>query len=206
MIGFLFIGIILGLSAGFSPGPLLALVISETLQYGVRSGIKVALSPILTDLPIILITFLALSELAHLQPLLGLISLGGGVFLVLLARQNFRPVAALPADLQTRPKSLSKGVLTNALSPHPYLFWFSVGAPTLNRAITGGWPGGVGFLLGFYSCLVGAKILLAILAGRSRAFLSGPVYRIIMRVLGLLLILLAVILFRDGLRLLQVID
>jgi threonine/homoserine/homoserine lactone efflux protein len=40
MLNFLIIGIILGLS----PGPLLALVISETLQHNIRSGIKIAVA------------------------------------------------------------------------------------------------------------------------------------------------------------------
>ena len=37
-------GFILGLS-GLIPGPLLTLVISETLKHGVKEGIKVAASP-----------------------------------------------------------------------------------------------------------------------------------------------------------------
>jgi len=53
MTNFLTIGIMLGTSAGFAPGPLLTLVISESLQHGVKSGAKVALAPIITDLPII---------------------------------------------------------------------------------------------------------------------------------------------------------
>ncbi len=40
---FLISGIILGLAAGTSPGPLLALVFSETLKYGKKEGIKIAL-------------------------------------------------------------------------------------------------------------------------------------------------------------------
>lgn len=48
---FLFLGIALGLSAGLSPGPLQAIVISETLLKGKKEGIKVALAPLLTDLP-----------------------------------------------------------------------------------------------------------------------------------------------------------
>jgi hypothetical protein len=35
---FFTIGIVLGLSAGFAPGPLTALVISETLQHDIRSN------------------------------------------------------------------------------------------------------------------------------------------------------------------------
>jgi len=47
-------GAALGLSAGLSPGPLLALVIVQTLTYSVREGVKVAAAPLVTDLPIVL--------------------------------------------------------------------------------------------------------------------------------------------------------
>jgi len=60
MLNFLGIGLILGLSAGFAPGPLLTLVISETLQHDLKAGVKVALAPIITDLPIIIFTLFIL--------------------------------------------------------------------------------------------------------------------------------------------------
>ena len=47
-------GVIFGLSAGFAPGPLLTLVITQTLKHNIKEGVKVALAPLLTDLPIIL--------------------------------------------------------------------------------------------------------------------------------------------------------
>ena len=47
-------GIVLGLSGGLSPGPLTALVISQTLRFGARGGMLVALAPILTDAPLVI--------------------------------------------------------------------------------------------------------------------------------------------------------
>lgn len=60
MTRFLLTGVLLGLSSGLAPGPLLALVASETLRHGVRAGVRVALAPLITDLPIILTTILLL--------------------------------------------------------------------------------------------------------------------------------------------------
>ncbi len=204
MLNFLVIGTILGLSAGFAPGPLLALVISETLQHNIRSGIKVALSPIVTDLPIILISLFILTKLSNFHAGLGIVSLGGGLFLLLLGYQSLI-TQGVNLDIQVEnPKSLSKGILTNFLSPHPYLFWLSVGAPTMTSAINSHPFAGVAFIGGFYFCLVGAKIVVAILTGKSRSFLTGNSYRAMIRCLGLLLIVLAGKLFYDGLTLLQV--
>ena len=55
------IGIGLGLAAGISPGPLLTLVISTTLERGFRAGTRIAIAPLITDAPIIVVTLLILS-------------------------------------------------------------------------------------------------------------------------------------------------
>ena len=206
MINFLFIGIILGLSAGFSPGPLLTLVISETLRHGIRSGIKVALAPIVTDLPIVLISLFILANLANFHTILGIISLGGGIFLLLLGYQSLKTQGVNPDIPLTSPKSLTKGVFTNLLSPHPYLFWLTIGAPTITNAMNSHPFAGIAFIGSFYFCLVGAKIAVAILTGKSRSFLTGNSYRVMIRCLGLFLIILAGKLFYDGLKLLQILS
>ena len=72
-------GTLFGLSGGFSPGPLLVLVISETLRHGLRVGIMVAITPLLTDFPVMLVAILLLNQLTHFDLLLGGISLAGAV-------------------------------------------------------------------------------------------------------------------------------
>jgi len=204
MLSFLIIGTILGLAAGFAPGPLLALVVSETLQHDIKAGIKVALAPILTDLPIIVITVFSLAKLARLQNILGVISITGACFILCLGIKNITSKGADITEDSSTPRSLQKGILVNALSPHPYLFWFSVGAPTTIKALEQSQASAVFFIVSFYVLLVGSKIVLAILTGKSRTFLQGNSYIFIMRLLGLILIVLAGIFFRDGLHLLGI--
>jgi threonine/homoserine/homoserine lactone efflux protein len=95
MLSFLTAGIILGLSAGFAPGPLLTLVISETLQHDVKAGIKVALAPILTDLPIIICTLFILVKLADFHHILGIISIIGACFILYLGIKNIKAAGLL---------------------------------------------------------------------------------------------------------------
>ncbi len=90
MINFLTIGTILGLSAGFAPGPLLTLVISETLQHDIKSGVKVALAPIITDLPIIILTLFILAKLSNFHNILGIISLTGGFVILFMGYESIR--------------------------------------------------------------------------------------------------------------------
>ena len=81
MFEFLSAGILLGLAAGFAPGPLLVLVISETLRHNIKAGIKVSIAPLITDIPIIAISLLVLNRLANFKAILSCISIFGGLFL-----------------------------------------------------------------------------------------------------------------------------
>jgi threonine/homoserine/homoserine lactone efflux protein len=204
MIHYLIIGIILGLSAGVAPGPLLALVISETLQHGIKAGVKVALSPIITDLPIVVVSLYALSRLSDYSSILGIISLFGSAFVFFIAFQAMFTRDVVIDIAAARNKSLLKGVLTNSLSPHPYMFWLTVGAPTMTKAMDVNIIVATAFIAGFYSFLVGSKIVLAVLVGKSKHLFSGNGYTFTMRFLGLALCLFAVLLLADGLRLLGI--
>jgi threonine/homoserine/homoserine lactone efflux protein len=201
MIEFLGSGTILGLSAGFAPGPLLALVISETLRHDMKAGIKVALAPVLTDLPIILLTLFLLTKISGFQIVLGGISIMGAVFVFYMGFESVRTKGVNIGNEGCSPMSLKKGVLVNFLSPHPYLFWFSVGAPITMKAMDQGFLAVCAFVGGFYAMLVGAKMTLALLTAKSRTFLTGKIYLYTMRCLGLILIGFALFLFMDGLKL-----
>jgi len=121
MIHFLTIGTLLGLSAGLAPGPLLTLVISETLRHDVKAGVKVALAPFITDLPIIILAVFILANLSNFHNILGLIALTGGCVLLFMGYESLSTRGVELNLKAARPKSLTKGILVNALSPHPYL-------------------------------------------------------------------------------------
>jgi len=201
MLSFLSAGIVLGLSAGFSPGPLLALVISQTLQHGIKEGVKVAVAPLLTDFPIMVVSLLVLTRLANFRTVLGGISLVGGMFVLKLAYESIRTKKLAIALQKTEPQSLSKGAIVNALNPNPYVFWLTVGAPTIVKGWASGPVTAVMFVAGFLGCLVGAKVSVAMLASRSSHLLSDRTYRYLMQVLGVFLLYFGFVLFRDGVNL-----
>ena len=197
-------GAFLGLSCGLAPGPLLALLLAQTLRHGPREGCKIALTPLVTDAPIILVALVVAAKLAELRPLLGVVSLAGAAFVLYLAWDSLRPARVDPEAPAEPPRSWFKGILTNLLSPHPWLFWLTVGAAILAKAIAQSWLVAAAFLFGFYLLLVGSKMLVALMAGRSRDLLAGRPYRVVMRVLAVLLGFFALLLFREGLKQLAV--
>lgn len=206
MISILLSGIVLGLSAGLAPGPMLTLVVTQTLRYGVAEGLKVSLAPLATDLPIVVASLLILTRLADFEIVLGGISLAGSVFVFYLAYETYRTSAADLDFSEDRPHSLRRGITINFLNPHPYLFWVSVGAPMVIRAGEVSSAAPALFVTSFYILLVGSKMGLALIVGKSRAFLTSKNYIHAMRGLGILLALFALLLLRDALRLLSVIS
>ena len=193
-------GLLLGLAAGVAPGPLLALVVTQTFRFGTAEGLKVAAAPLVTDLPIVLASVFVLAKVATGGTVLGVISVAGGAYVCYLAWESLRtgPVKLPPETAD--PRSWKRGALVNFFNPHPYLFWMTVGGPLVLRAWredpTSPWL----FILGFYGTLVGSKLAIAAAAGRFRGFLTGGVYRALIRLLGVMLAVFGVLLFWDGIR------
>lgn len=200
----LLVGLTLGLAAGLSPGPLLTLVVSATLQRGFGAGLRIATVPLLTDLPIVTMALLVTS--AFPTTALDGLALVGGVVVVWLGldtlREARRPLAAANVEANPRPtRDLVRGALVNVISPHPWLFWLAIGGPQ----VVGWWRGGegpsaVGFLGGFYATLVGSKIALAGAVARGRRALGGRGHRIALGACGVALLALGGLLVVDGTR------
>ena len=174
----LLLGITLGFGAGISPGPLLTLVVTTTLERGFGAGLRVALAPMITDAPIVVLVLLTLNMLP-VWALMAL-SVAGGIFVIYLGVDTLRraPTATLSAQADAPgQQDLWRGALVNLLSPHPWLFWIGVGGPLLLTAWTRSPWHGLAFLLGFYGLLIGSKIALSWAVGRGRARLNTRWYR-----------------------------
>ena len=202
---FVIAGLIYGGTAGVSPGPLLALLIRDTLKIDFRSGARVAVAPLFTDLPIVAGTILLVSRVSEISLLPGILSLSGAIFLLYLGYETLQggkenPSEDSDSDARTaaKRKTMRRAIVVNLLSPHPYVFWFLVGAPATIRAYALGLDRAIAFVSGFYVALVGSKLAIGYLVSRSKQFIMGRTYRIILRLLGLALFVFAGILIRDG--------
>lgn len=166
---YVLLGLSLGLSAGIAPGPLLALVLQRSLHHGTASGIRVALAPLITDVPIVALAFVLVGRMstAWVQAMLG----AGGLFVLWLAYDAWRQSHKVLV-LNTVPSAkqdVLHGAMVNFLNPHPYLFWLTVGAPTAVRAWRSTPWAAIGFVLAFYVLLLGSKIILAVAVGRAHS-------------------------------------
>ena len=92
-----------------------------------------------------------------------------------------------------KPQSLKKGVIANIFNPAPILFWISVGAPTVLKGYEVSLMAAIYFVFFMYFFLVGSKLLTAMLVGKSRQFLKSRNYKLIIKALGIVLFVFAIV-------------
>jgi len=195
MWAYLSLGLGMGFNAGISPGPLLALVIAASLRSGLAGGLMVAVAPLVTDLPIIALSVLLVGSLP-LEATRWVATLGGLVVVwmgVETIRSGRRAELPGKGDGEAEPRrEFWRGVVVNALNPHPYLFWATVGGP----ALVSGWRQSplhaLAFLGSFYSLLLGSKAAIAWLVSRQAGGLSRAWYRRALQGSGVLMLGLGV--------------
>lgn len=197
---YLIMGSLFGLSSGISPGPLLTLVITQTLKHNKKEGIKISFVPMIADIPIILIIFMIFQHSAKINLFLSLISFAGALFLFYLAYETFKTKRLTINPQNHKPASFYKGILTNLLNPHPYLFWIAVGVPVALKAYHAGWKNLMIYFLSFYILLVGSKIGIALLIEKSKKFISSRIYFWIMKILGITLLIFALFFVYEGIK------
>ena len=201
MLTFLALGAGIGLVSGVSPGPVLTLVVAETLRGGWPRGAPVAAGPLLADGPIVL---LAVTLLAQVPPgLVPILSIVGGLFLVYLAITvgvgGRRATLPRGQRLSARGGFLT-GLLARGLSPHPYLFWLLVGGPTLLQASRSDVWSAAAFLVGYYATIVGSNVGLALVLQRWIGLLSDRLYRGVLCLSSLVLAAYGALLLGQGIQ------
>lgn len=161
-------------AAAAQPGQFQAYLISETLSHGWRRAIPITLAPILSDLPIITLVLVVLTQVPPL--FLSGLQLVGGLFLIYLAGSALRaartPQPPSAASAVPTHQTVLKAALVNLLNPNPYLAWALILGPIL----VGAWrqaPGhGIVFLAAFYLTMVLATSVIVLVFSAARSL--GP--------------------------------
>ncbi len=156
MLPYLIFGVTFAFAAAVQPGPLQTYLASETVAHGWRRTLPAALSPLLSDGPVIALVLIVLSRLpARWVPAL---RCAGAAFLFYLAWQAYvawRDYQAVGSpDPGFARRSVVRAAFVNMLNPNPYLAWSLVLGPLFLK----GWretpAHGVGLLVAFYSTMV----------------------------------------------------
>ena len=192
-------GAALGFTAAISPGPFQTYLITETLSGGWRRGMPVTFAPLITDLPIILLSLFLLNQLP--ENFLRIISLAGGVFVLYLAWRIWgswrQGTDNTEPDTSSSKGSLRRGAIANLLTPGPYLFWALVSGPILLSALHQSIAAGAAFLIGFYGIMILSLMGIVLIFHQARRL--GPrVVHILLLVSLVVLIIFGMILLKQG--------
>lgn len=199
LIEFLVLGSFLGLAAGTSPGPLLAVTISETMQHGKWEGIKVAISPLITDLPIILSVLYILSHLTSYNSIIGIIAFFGASYLIYSGMESLKIKKDILELNVEKKDALKKGIIVNFGNPHPYIFWISIGGPIILKSLSTHVSATILFIFGFYSFLVGSKVIITLIVEKAKTFINSKYYFSIIKILGIAQIVFGLTFVKMGL-------
>lgn len=191
-------GIVFGLVNGLSPGPTLTMVITQTLQYNLKEGIKIALAPLIFGIAIIPLSLLFFLKLVPVNSILIIISLIGAVYLFYLGYQLIQsPNTNL--YLKDEAASFKKGILVNFVSPYAYLFWFTVGTPLLIQFFSINIVSALIFICCYYLLLIGSKVLIAYTIEKSKLLISNSFFSYILKFFGFIYIFFAVLFLKQAL-------
>ena len=164
-------GFTLAISAAIMPGPFQAFLLSQAVKNGWKRTLPAALSPLLSDGPILALVLFVLTQTP--QGFLEILRIAGGLFILYLGRGAFLTLkkgdTTIKPSLDAGRQSFFKAAILNFLNPNPYIFWSVIAGPIM----LSGWrkmPGlGISFIAGFYItfvCSLSVLILVFANAGR----------------------------------------
>tara|TARA_B100000575_G_scaffold45689_1_gene32924 strand:- start:1494 stop:2129 length:636 start_codon:yes stop_codon:yes gene_type:complete len=187
-----FAGAVLGVVEGVKPGPLLTMVIRETLSKGLRAGVWTASAPIFTDGPLVIVSLLAAGWISTQPTILIAISILGAGYLLKMGIECFslEPPSPDLTDIDLS-HSFKRGVLTNLLNPNVYVFWFLIGGPLMASVADREPLAPAAYALTFLVSIIIVKCLIALAFDRTRGNLSHSTYKGVLSVCGIAMIVFA---------------
>ena len=171
-------GTMLGVVEGLKPGPLLTMVIRETLSGGLRAGLWTAAAPIFSDGPLVILSFFAAAWIATQPSVLLVITVAGALFLAKMGVECFS-MEAPEMNVEAGPPTASflRGVITNLLNPNVYVFWLLIGGPLMASVVGREVLAPVAYALSFLVTLMMTKAAVAYAFHRASAGISEIAYK-----------------------------
>jgi threonine/homoserine/homoserine lactone efflux protein len=171
---YVLLGAAYAFAAAVQPGPFQTYLISSTLARGLRRTLPAVLAPLLSDVPIISLVLLVLTQVP--PSVVNALRLAGGVFLLYLAAGAVAAVRTYEAPLVDRPsqaaQTLVKAAVVNLLNPNPYISWSLVLGPLLLEAWRTAPAYGIAMLASFYVTMIASTAVILVPFAGARAL--GP--------------------------------
>ncbi|NJN17725.1 MAG: LysE family transporter [Oscillochloris sp.] len=174
----IWLGMLLGVGAAFSVGPIFVTIVQEAATRGFMASFRVILGSATADL-ILLLPAIAFSWLiAQIAAASFWVGLLGAIFLIYFAIEALRDARRLWANVSAPPTpagwSFWKGVIGNLANPLTWTFWLATGTPTMLRSYElGGAPGLLLFTLIWFVVASGLEAVIALVIARSGSMIGA---------------------------------
>ena len=185
----------LALSGALMPGPLLTVTVAEAAQRGVRAGPLIITGHAILEFLLVVAVIKGLGVYLNAPPVIGTISLLGGIILLVMGVDMVRKASTLSlrqeaaSDCErTSSHPVVLGVLASLANPYWTIWWVTIGFGYMATAKHFGVPGLVAFFLGHIAADYSWYILVALGIDRGHRVVSEKGYRIMIRGCGVFLV------------------
>ena len=174
MLAYVLLGAAYAFAAAVQPGPLQTYLVSSTLTHGLRRTLPAVLAPLLSDVPVITLVLLVLTQVP--PSVVDVLRLAGGLFLLYLASSAFAAYRRYESPRGAPPAHATRTVLeaafVNLLNPNPYLSWSLILGPLLLQAWRTAPAYGIALLVSFYATMIASTAVILLPFAGARAL--GP--------------------------------
>lgn len=200
MLNALIEGVVLGFTLAFMIGPAFFTLIQTSISRGMYAGFQFAVGIALSDITLIFLTSLGVTQIANSSKFQIIFGLIGSIVLVSFGIFTFLKKAIVhnPKDINIHIKNshpaiyILKGYVLNFANPFVWVFWLTI-AVTLN-ARTESFDNYIIFFIGTIVTVLSTDILKCFIAGKIKSFLSNRVMFIMNRIVGILLVVFGLVL------------
>ncbi|SDC22607.1 LysE family translocator [Actinokineospora iranica] len=193
------LGLLLGVGAALSVGPIFVTILQEAAARGFGASLRVILGSATADLVLLLPALAFAWVLSAIMAARMWVGLAGVLLFVVFAAQALFDSRMLWRGGAPKPVegwAFWKGVASNLANPLTWTFWVATGTPTMLRAQElGGWPGLAVFTVTWFVVASGLEAAIAYGVARSGKRVGARGQAVLTGVSALVFAGLAVVLF-----------
>lgn len=188
LILFLFSVILISLSGIMMPGPVFAVTLSKGYESPL-AGIGIALGHGLIELPLVAIIYFGFARFFHLELVKTIVGIAGGSILIYMGSGMFRIRHEIDEKVHSLAQgSITAGFLTSTSNPYFFLWWATIGAALMTKAITFGVAGIILFVVVHWLSDLSWYSLVSLVVYRSKHLWSKKLRGILFGLCGAILI------------------
>jgi len=195
MSGYIFLGImgfVVGLSGAMMPGPMLVYTISQVLEKKKESVFWIVCGHMCIEAVMIILILLGLKQLIGSKAVYNTVSLLGAVGLIFMGTTIIirakKIKLAFGENLNFTSGLVTGGIFCTAFNPTFPLWWVSIGASLLSRALLAGALGVMALVFGHWLADLGWYSMVASAVGRGKLWLNERRFQICLKILGVILL------------------